>query len=67
MHPINIGKEEIKISEIEKISNNNKMIAIGETGLDYFYNKDNIRLQKKSFIDHIELSKKTNYYRNKKR
>ena len=60
MHPLNIGKEEIKISEIEKISNNNKMIAIGETGLDYFYNKDNITLQKKIFIDHIELSKKTN-------
>ena len=60
MHPLNIGKEEIKISEIEKISKNNKMIAIGETGLDYFYNKDNITLQKKSFIDHIELSKKTN-------
>ena len=39
MHPLNIGKEEIKISEIEN-SNNNKMIAI-EAGLDYFYNKDN--------------------------
>ena len=50
MHPLNIGKEEIKISEIEKISNNNKMIAIGETGLDYFYNKDNINLQKKALL-----------------
>ena len=61
MHPLNIGKEEIKISEIEKISNNNKMIAIGETGLDYFYNKDNITLQKKSFIDHMEQILKTEY------
>ena len=60
IHPLNVGKEKIKISEIEKTSNHNKMIAIGETGLDYFYNRDNISLQKKSFINHIELSKKTN-------
>ena len=35
-------------------------IGIGETGLDYFYENSNRELQIKSFINHIELSRKTN-------
>ena len=59
LHPLNVGKEKIEIKEILKISNHKKMIAIGETGLDYFYSKENISLQKKNFIEHIKISQKT--------
>ena len=33
-----------------------KIIGIGETGLDYYYNHSDKKIQKKSFIDHITCS-----------
>lgn len=56
LHPLYVEKENISIKEIQNITKHKKMVAIGETGLDYFYNKDNITIQKKSFIEHIELA-----------
>tara|TARA_Y100000590_G_scaffold129489_1_gene148037 strand:+ start:1640 stop:2416 length:777 start_codon:yes stop_codon:yes gene_type:complete len=35
----------------------NKIIGIGETGLDYFYNNSDKEIQKKSFIEHIKAAK----------
>ena len=32
----------------------NKIIGIGETGLDFYYNNSDKSIQKKSFIDHIQ-------------
>ena len=40
LHPLNVGKEKINTKEILRISDHKKMIAIGETGLDYFYSKE---------------------------
>ena len=34
----------------------NKIVAIGEIGLDYHWNTDNISLQKKAFVKQIELA-----------
>jgi TatD DNase family protein len=34
-------------------NNNNKIIGVGETGLDYYYNHSDKKIQKKSFIEHI--------------
>lgn len=33
-----------------------KIVAIGEIGLDYYWNKDNINLQQKAFIEQIKLA-----------
>lgn len=33
-----------------------KIVAIGEIGLDYYWNKDNINLQQKAFIEQINLA-----------
>ena len=35
---------------------NNKIIGIGETGLDYYYENSNKLIQKKIFIEHIQTS-----------
>lgn len=35
---------------------NRKVVAIGEIGLDYYWNEDNKELQKKAFIKQIELA-----------
>ena len=42
------------ILEIKK--NNNKIIGIGETGLDFYYNYSDKDIQKKSFIEHIRAA-----------
>lgn len=45
------------IYEIRKIiENNKKIVAVGEIGLDYYWNKENKELQKEMFIKQIELA-----------
>ena len=39
------------------IKKNNKLVAIGEIGLDYFHNKENKEEQKSVFIRQIEIAK----------
>lgn len=48
------------VNEIEKIASNKKVVAIGEIGLDYYWNKDNKEIQKEMFIKQIELANKLN-------
>ena len=46
------------ILEIEEIAKNKKVVAIGEIGLDYYWNKENKELQKEVFIKQIEVANK---------
>ena len=49
----------IMLNEIEEITKESKkIVAIGEIGLDYYWNKDNTELQKLAFINQIELANK---------
>lgn len=48
------------LGNIEKLINENKVFAIGEIGLDYYWVKDNKDIQKDLFIKQIELAKKYN-------
>ncbi len=49
------------IYEIRKIiENNKKIVAVGEIGLDYYWNKENKELQKEMFIKQIELANSLN-------
>ena len=41
---------------IQNINNNKKIIGIGETGLDFFYDNSDREIQIKSFIQHIEAA-----------
>ena len=38
----------------------NKIIGIGETGLDFYYNHSDKKIQKKSFIEHISAASELN-------
>lgn len=50
-----------QLQEIEELAKNNKkVLAIGEIGLDYYWNTDNKELQKKAFIGQIEIANKLN-------
>ena len=58
-HPEEVENSEINLEDILKYTNNNKIIAIGETGLDYHYNTENKLKQKRNFEIHIEACRKT--------
>ncbi len=45
---------------INEINNNDKIIGVGETGLDFYYNNSDKESQIKSFESHIEASIKLN-------
>lgn len=47
----------IMLEKIKKMAKeNSKVLAIGEIGLDYYWNKDNKNLQKKAFIEQIKIA-----------
>lgn len=59
-HPLNLVEEGVvKAEEILKYTGRDKLIGIGETGLDYYYSKDNEKVQKESFIEHIIAAQET--------
>ena len=57
IHPHETEKDQIrKETIIQAVKENNKIIGIGETGLDFYYNNANKNRQMDSFITHIEAS-----------
>ncbi len=59
IHPTEYGEDNY-IEKLEKLYNENKdiIVAIGEIGLDYYWEKDNRIGQHKKFLDQIELANK---------
>ncbi|MBR7133009.1 MAG: TatD family hydrolase [Clostridia bacterium] len=57
IHPGNIQKN-TPISEIESLAKNKKCVAIGEIGLDYYWDKDNKEAQKQVFENQLILAGK---------
>ena len=53
-----LWKDISEISEIVELNNTKKLVAIGEIGLDYYWNKENKTLQQEAFIKQIELANK---------
>ena len=51
----NVEKDLVKIEELAREI---KVVAIGEIGLDYYWNKDNKEKQKEMFIKQIEIANK---------
>ena len=61
IHPHETTKDKITSDIIVKnITENEKIIGIGETGLDFYYNNSDKNDQINSFKEHIEASIKTN-------
>lgn len=48
------------LEKIEQMAKYDKVVAIGEIGLDYYWNKDNKEKQKELFIKQIEIANKLN-------
>ncbi|WP_343191992.1 TatD family hydrolase [Buchnera aphidicola] len=61
IHPLYIKENNVdQIKKLEKFSQNKYVIALGETGLDYYYTKNNKNEQKYVFRKHIHIGIKLN-------
>jgi TatD DNase family protein len=60
LHPCSVKKDNIdkEISHVEEMLNKNKFIAIGEIGLDLYWDKSTLSYQKVAFESQIKLAKK---------
>ena len=57
IHPSEVKKANLSdLEAIETLSKDNKVVAIGEIGLDYHWDKDNKEYQKRFFIEQIKLA-----------
>lgn len=58
--PENIEEIDGMVKQIEEMlkNKNEKIVAVGEIGLDYYWNKENKEIQKAMFIKQIELANK---------
>ena len=55
------GFEKENLQKIESLAKNKKVVAIGEIGLDYYWNKENKEMQKEVFTNQIEIANKLNF------
>ena len=59
-HPHNAHEElHITADQLARLSEHPKCIAIGEAGLDYFYDNSPRKAQKSGFVNHIAAARKT--------
>lgn len=56
----NMDMLEEQLKQLETIATNKKVVAIGEIGLDYYWNTENKEFQKQAFIKQINLANKLN-------
>lgn len=60
IHPQDVAEEDlIQLHELLAVSENQKVVALGETGLDYFYENSPRSQQHASFHTHLEACEKT--------
>ena len=60
LHPCDVNKDNIEseLLHVEQELSKRKYIAVGEIGLDLYWDKTKLEIQKKAFIFQIELAKK---------
>ncbi|WP_028108435.1 TatD family hydrolase [Ferrimonas futtsuensis] len=56
VHPLDI-KEGFDQGWLRQHAQDARVVAVGETGLDYYYSKDNIADQQRAFAEHIEVAR----------
>lgn len=59
VHPLNL-EGGYDYAELRHLAAADQVVALGETGLDYFYQKDNWALQQESFREHIRVGRALN-------
>ena len=60
MHPMADKDDEFSIDYLTELASDNKVVAIGETGLDYYYHKDDPHWQQQRFRTHVQVANQLN-------
>lgn len=56
IHPSEVANNPLAIEAIIALADHPKVVAIGETGLDYYYNQEGLAAQRESFRRHIRVA-----------
>lgn len=57
LHPAYVDEEVLDVEELIQLSKHEKVVAIGEIGIDLYWRNDNIEKQKECFIKQLEIAK----------
>ncbi len=61
VHPDEVGSlDDEKFDGLKKLFKNDKVVAVGEIGLDYYWDNESHKLQKEWFIRQLELARELN-------
>jgi len=56
LHPMADENDTFSVEYLSELAKDQKVVAIGETGLDYYYHKDNPQWQQERFRAHIQVA-----------
>lgn len=59
VHPLDLDRGQSGVDELVKLALHRKVVAIGETGLDFHYSAETKDDQVKSFIQHLQAGEKS--------
>lgn len=60
VHPLDVEAGLASVEQLVEWGAHPKVVAIGETGLDYYYTQDHKRVQQESFVVHLEAAGQAN-------
>lgn len=56
VHPLDIGSDLESVDSLCALADRAEVVAVGETGLDYYYSRDHIEAQQRSFRTHLRAA-----------
>lgn len=56
VHPLHVDEQPYNEARLRQAAARSRVVAIGETGLDYYYSRDHIDAQHESFAGHLRLA-----------
>ncbi len=57
LHPSEKINREPTVEELVKLADHPKVVAVGETGLDYYYNKEGLEVMRERFRTHVQAAR----------
>jgi len=59
VHPLHVDESPVTAGQLIELAKKPEIVALGETGLDYYYQTDNAEAQQACFIEHLKASRET--------